>query len=113
MTFAINWLVNAGALYVTAWLVPGIVVQGTGALFLAALVIGLINAVVRPVLLVLTLPISVITLGLFYFVLNGLLLYLAALVTPGFHLSGFLAAVIGAVVMSIVATLLHLLVRSG
>lgn len=113
MTFAINWLVNAGALYVTAWLVPGIVVRGTGALFLAALVIGLINAVMRPVLLILTLPITVITLGLFYFVLNGLLLYLAALVTPGFHLSGFLAAIVGAVVMSIVATLLHLLVRGG
>lgn len=110
MSFVINWLVNAGALYITASLVPGISIAGTGALLLAALVIGLINAVIRPILLILTLPITVITLGLFYFVLNGLLLYLAAALTPGFALSGLLAAIVGALVLSVVATLLHLLV---
>lgn len=110
MTFVVNWLVNAAALYITAWLLPGISIAGTGALFLAALVIGLINSVIRPVLLIVTLPITVITLGLFYFVLNGLLLYLAAALTPGFALSGLLTAIVGALVLSIVATLLHLVV---
>lgn len=110
MKLILNWLVNAAALYITARLLPGITIAGTGALLLAALVIGLVNALIRPVLLVLTLPITVLTLGLFYFVLNGLLLYLAAALTPGFALSGLLTAIIGAVVLSLVATLLHLLV---
>lgn len=110
MKFVLDWLVNAAALAFTAWLIPGIEVLGTGSLFLAALVIGLINAIVRPVLLLITLPITVLTLGLFYFVLNGLLLWLAAAVTPGFELAGILAAIVGALVLSLVATLLHLLI---
>lgn len=110
MSLVINWLINAVALYVTAEVIPGILIEGTGALLLAALVIGLINAVIRPILLVLTLPITVITLGLFYFVLNGFLLWLASVFTPGFTLAGFWAAVIGALVLSLVAMVLHLLV---
>lgn len=110
MRLVLNWLVNAAALYITAWLLPGITIAGTGALLLAALVIGLINALIRPILVVLTLPITVLTLGLFYFVLNGLLLYLAAALTPGFALAGLLTAILGALVLSVVATLLHLLV---
>lgn len=110
MTFVVNWLINAAALYITARLLPGIEIAGMGALLIAALVVGLINAVIRPVLLLITLPITVITLGLFYFVLNGLLLYLAAVLTPGFTLDGFLTAVLGALVLSIVATLLHLVI---
>lgn len=110
MKFIAGWLVNAAALWATAQIIPGLVVRGAPSLLLAALVIGLINAVVRPVLLVLTLPLTVLTLGLFYLVLNGLLLWLAAAATPGFALSGFWAAFFGAIVMSIVATLLHLLI---
>lgn len=111
MSFVVNWLINAAALYVATQLIPGVAVTGTGALLLAALVIGLVNAVVRPVALLLTLPITVLTLGLFYFVLNGLMLWLAAALTPGFRLAGLWPAVLGALVMSIVATLLHLFVR--
>ncbi|MFQ5679549.1 MAG: phage holin family protein [Gemmatimonadota bacterium] len=110
MSVVLNWLINAAALYLTARLVPGILIQGAGALLVAALVIGFINAVVRPILLILTLPITVLTLGLFYLVLNGLLLYLAAALTPGFALAGFGTAVIGALVLSVIATLLHVLV---
>lgn len=110
LKFLINWLVNAAALGVTALIIPGILVLGTPSLLLAALVIGLINAVIRPLLLILTLPITVITLGLFYFVLNGFLLWLAAAATPGFRLEGFFAAVLGAILMSIVASLIHLLI---
>lgn len=111
MRILISWLVNAAALYITAWLVPGILISGgLGPLLLAALVIGLINAVVRPVAVVLTLPITILTLGIFYLVLNGLLFYLAAAVTPGFALAGFWAAVLGALVMSVVGMVLHALV---
>lgn len=111
MRILVSWLVNAAALYITAWLVPGILISGgLGPLLLAALVIGLINAVVRPVAVVLTLPITVLTLGLFYLVLNGLLFYLAAAVTPGFALTGLWSAVLGALVMSIVGMVLHALV---
>jgi putative membrane protein len=111
MRILVSWLVNAAALYVTAWLVPGILISGgLGPLLLAALVIGLINAIVRPVAVVLTLPITLLTLGLFYLVLNGLLFYLAAAVTPGFALTGFWAAVLGALVMSVVGMVLHALV---
>lgn len=111
MKFIVNWLINAVALYVAASLIPGVVVEGAGSLLVAALVIGLVNAVIRPVLLLLTLPITVLTLGLFYFVLNGLMLYLAAALTPGFALAGLGSAIIGALVMSVVATLLHLFVK--
>lgn len=111
MRILISWLVNAVALYITAWLVPGILISGgLGPLLLAALVIGLINAIVRPVAVVLTLPITILTLGIFYLVLNGLLFYLAAAVTPGFALAGFWAAVLGALVMSVVGMVLHALV---
>jgi putative membrane protein len=110
MRLLINWLINAAALWFTAWLVPGIVVDGTRALLLAALVIGLVNALVKPVLVFLTFPITLLTLGIFYLVLNGLLFYLAAAITPGFRLSGFGAAFFGALVMSIVGLLLHAIV---
>ena len=111
MRILIDWLVTAVALYVTAWLVPGIhVPEGVAPLLLAALVIGLVNAVVRPVAVILTLPITVLTLGLFYLVLNGLLFYLAAALTPGFSLAGFWSAVLGALVMSIVGMVLHAIV---
>ena len=111
MTLILGWLINAAALYVAARLIPGVAVEGTASLLLAALVIGLVNAVVRPILVFLTLPITVLTLGLFYFVLNGLLLYLAATLTPGFELAGLGSAILGALVVSIVATLLHLFVK--
>lgn len=111
MTLLLNWLINAAALYVAATLIPGVMVEGTGALLLAALVIGLVNAVIRPILVFLTLPITVLTLGLFYFVLNGLMLYLAAALTPGFELAGLWSAILGALVVSIVATILHLFVK--
>jgi putative membrane protein len=110
MRFLVNWLITAAALWFTAWLVPGITVEGTKALLLAALVIGLINAIVKPVLVFLTFPVTLLTLGIFYLVLNGLLFYLAAALTPGFRLSGFAAAFFGALVLSVVGLLLHAIV---
>lgn len=113
MRLIVHWLVNAAALYATANLVPGIQVSGLGAVLAAALVIGFLNAMVRPVIFLLTLPITVLSLGLFYFLLNGLMLYLAAWLTPGFGLAGLGSAVLGALVMSLVAAVLHLFVRAG
>lgn len=110
MKLLVNWLITAAALAITAWLVPGIVIQGTGSLLLAAVVIGLLNALVKPILVVLTLPITVLTLGLFYFVLNAVLLWLAAGLTPGFALRGFTSAFIGALVLSFVGLVLHAIV---
>ncbi|MDX1623510.1 MAG: phage holin family protein [Gemmatimonadota bacterium] len=101
MDLLIRWLLNALALALTAWIVPGIDVAGVGALIVAALVIGLLNALVKPVLVVLTLPITILTLGIFLLVLNALLFWLAAAIVPGFSVAGFLAALLGAVVMAI------------
>lgn len=109
MQLLLRWLLNAGALYLTTRVVSGIAVEGTGALLLAALVIGLVNAVVKPVLVVLTLPITLLSLGVFYLVLNGILFALAAVVTPGFAVSGFGAAFLGALVMSVLGLLFQAL----
>lgn len=109
MLLAVRWLLNAGALYLTTLIVSGIVVEGTGALLLAALVIGLLNAVLKPVLVILTLPITILSLGLFYLVLNGILFALAAVLTPGFSVAGFWAAFLGALVMSVLGLFFHAL----
>lgn len=92
-------------------MIPGVQVAGVEALVVAALVIGLINATIRPFLRFMTFPLTLLTLGLFYFVLNGSLFYLAAAVTPGFELNGLGTAILGALVMSMVATVLHLFVK--
>lgn len=106
-----SWLINAAALYATTRLLAGVRVDSPEALIGGALAIGLVNAVVRPILRVVTFPITVLTLGLFYFVLNGLMFQLAASLIPGFELDGLAAAVGGALVMSIVATVLHVFLK--
>ncbi|WP_420450156.1 phage holin family protein [Candidatus Palauibacter sp.] len=106
-----SWLVNAVALYATARLLAGVRVENPEALMGGALAIGLINAIVRPILRFVTFPITVLTLGLFYFVLNGLMFQLAASLIPGFELDGLVAAIGGALVMSVVATVLHLFLK--
>jgi putative membrane protein len=110
MWLILRWLLNALALWVTAELVPGIGYDSVTALLLAALVIGLINAIIRPILLVLTIPITVLTLGLFLLVLNALCFWLVTIV-PGFHVEGFLAALIGSIVMAVVGFALSFLVK--
>lgn len=102
MKLLVRWLLNAAALAITAWIVPGIEVSGAIALIVAALVIGLVNALVKPVLVVLTLPLTILTLGLFLLVLNALLFWLAAAIAPGFAVAGFWSALFGAVVMAVV-----------
>ena len=106
MGFLLRLVVNAAALWVAAQLVPGIVVSGLTPLLLAALVLGLINAIVRPILLILTLPLTLLTLGLFIFVLNAFCLWLTSRIVPGFMVQTFGTALLGALVVSIVSWLL-------
>ena len=107
---ALVWLVNALALIAVAYLMPSIEVSSFGAALVAALVLGLVNAVVRPVLVLLTLPVTILTLGLFIFVLNGLLFWMVASWLEGFHVAGFWAGVLGAIVFSLVSWALSALV---
>jgi putative membrane protein len=104
------WLINAVALIAVAYIMPSISVSSFGAALVAALVLGLINAVVRPVLVLLTLPVTILTLGLFILVLNGLLFWMVGSWLQGFHVGGFWAGVFGAIVFSLVSWLLSALV---
>ena len=104
------WLINAVALIAVAYLMPSISVSGFGAALVAALVLGLVNAVVRPVLVLLTLPVTILTLGLFIFVLNGLLFWMVGSWLEGFNVGGFWAGVFGAIVFSLVSWALSALV---
>lgn len=106
MRFLVHWFVIAVALGLTAWLLPGVRVDSAGALVVAALVLGFLNAVLKPVLLLLTLPITVLTLGLFYLVLNAILFALAATLVPGFHVGGFGSAFFGAIFMGMISLIL-------
>ena len=101
--FLIHWLVIALALWVTAYILPGVHIESTQALAIAAIVLGLVNALVRPILTLLTLPITILTLGLFYFLVNGFTFLLATKVVPGFGVSSYWWAVLGALVVSIVS----------
>ena len=101
--FLAHWLTTAVALAVTAWVLPGVRVDGLFSLALAALVLGFVNAIVRPVLVLLTLPFTLLTLGLFYFVVNGLAFGLAAFLVPGFSVASFFSAVFGAMAVGLIS----------
>jgi putative membrane protein len=105
--FLARLLLNGVAIIVAAWLLPGLDISGPGAALAAGVLLGLVNALVRPVLFLLTLPLTLVTLGLFIFVLNGLCLAIAAALVPGFTISGFWAAVIGALLVSVVSWILN------
>ena len=106
----IVWLINALALMAVAYLMPSIEVSSFGAALVAALVLGLVNAFVRPILVLLTLPVTILTLGLFIFVLNGLLFWMVGSWLEGFWVGGFWAGVLGAIVFSIISWALSALV---
>ena len=102
--FLIHWLIIALALWVTAYILPGVHIESTQALAIAAIVLGLVNALVRPILTLLTLPITILTLGLFYFLVNGFTFLLATKVVPGFGVSSYWWAVLGALGVSIISS---------
>jgi putative membrane protein len=108
------WLINAVALIAVAYLMPGVSVASFTTALVAALVLGLVNAVIRPLLVLLTLPVTIITLGLFIFVLNGLLFWFVGSFIEGFVVTGFWPGVFGAIVFSLISWLLSaLLLRSA
>lgn len=109
--FLLHWVVIAVALGVTCWILPGVHVDSPLALAVAAVVLGFVNAVVRPVLVLLTLPITVLTLGLFYLVVNGFAFALAAAVVPGFAVDSFGWAILGALVLGVVSWFLSSMTR--
>ena len=107
MGLLIRLVANALAILAAAYIVPGIEVAGGLSLLAAALVLGLINAVVRPILLFLTLPFTLVTLGLFIFLLNAFCLWLTSWLVKGFEVHGFWAAVLGALIVSVVSWLVN------
>ncbi|NYE24803.1 phage holin family protein [Pigmentiphaga litoralis] len=110
MTLLLVWLLNAVALLVVAYLLPGITVASFGSALIAALVLGLLNMLVKPLLVLLTLPITILTLGLFLIVLNALLFWFAGSILKGFQVNGFWWAVIGALLYSLISGLLSAIV---
>jgi putative membrane protein len=102
MDLLIRWLVSAVAILVASYILPGVALDGLFPAFVLVVVLGLINAVLRPILLLLTLPVNILTLGLFTLVINGLLVLLAAKIVPGFYVRGFWWAVLFSVVLSLV-----------
>jgi len=107
MRLLLRFLLNALALWVAAWLIPGIYLASPAAAIIAGIVLGFVNAIVRPVLVLLTLPVTLITLGLFIFIINAICLALTAWVVPGFTIDGFGSALLGALVVSVVSWLLN------
>lgn len=110
MRLLLVWILNAIALLAVAYLYPGVQVEDWKAAAVAALVLGLVNTLVKPVLVILTLPVTIVTLGLFLLVLNALLFWSVASLVPGFHVSGFWAAVLGAILYSLIGWLLSMLI---
>ncbi len=100
MKLLYRWILSALALLAVAYVIPTIHLSGIGTALLTALVLGLFNALLRPILILLTLPVTILTLGLFMFIINGLLFYLASILVPGFEITGFWWAVLGALVYS-------------
>lgn len=110
MRLLLVWILNAIALLAVAYLYPGVQVEDWKAAAVAALVLGLVNTLVKPVLVILTLPVTIVTLGLFLLVLNALLFWSVASLVPGFHVTGFWAAVLGAILYSLIGWLLSMLI---
>lgn len=107
MKLLLKWLLSAAALLLVAYVYQGVEVTSFTAALIAAFVIGLLNAVVRPVLVLLTLPVTVLTLGLFLFVINALMFWAAASVLDGFQVRGFTAALIGSLIYSLIGMVIE------
>ena len=107
----IQLLINAIAFYVTAYLVPGIIINGWQVLVVVSVVWGMLTLLIKPILTILTLPINILTLGLFSFVINAILLLIMSKIVPGFNVSGFGVALIASVVLSLVNMFLSMLVN--
>jgi len=118
MNLLIRWIIASFSLFIAAWLVPGIRVEGNawGSYAVMAVILGLINAIIRPILKLLSLPIIILTLGLFLLVINGITLWMASALAievfhVGFYVDGFWSALLGALIVSIVSVILSAFFR--
>ncbi len=102
MKLLLKILINAVVVLLVAYTVPGVIVSSFWVAIVVAIVLGIINLTIRPLLLLLTLPINIITLGLFTFIINALMFGLAAFVVPGFSVSGFMAALLGSLILTVI-----------
>ncbi|MQR00276.1 phage holin family protein [Glaciimonas soli] len=107
----ITWLINAAALFAVPYLMQSVTVDSVATALIAALILGLVNSLIRPILMILTLPVTVLTLGLFIFVLNGLMFWFVTKLVSGFHVMGFWSAIGGAIVYSIISWALTTLLQ--
>ncbi|MDP3231020.1 MAG: phage holin family protein [Acidovorax sp.] len=107
MKILIKWLLSAASLLFVAYVYSGVEVQSFTSALIAAFVIGLFNVVLRPVLVLLTLPVTIVTLGLFLFVINALMFWAAATVLDGFQVNGFVAALVGSLIYSVLSVLIE------
>jgi len=113
MYFIIRLLINMAAILIIAYLLPKLVwVDSWMAVLVAAFLMGVVNTFIRPLLVLLTLPLTVVTFGLFLLVINGLLLWLVSALVRGFHVNGFFGALVGAILISIVSWILSSFVHS-
>ena len=110
--FILTWVATAVSLLITAYLVPDFKIDSFTAALTGAVVLGLANAIVRPILVLLTLPLTILTLGLFLFVINAITFWLVASITPGFSIVGVLTPFIGAIVLTIVSSIVSFVLRS-
>jgi len=107
----IRWIILTVTILVTSFLLDGIRVSGFFSAFFAAAILGILNAFFRPILFILTLPITILTMGLFIFVINAVLLQMASGMIPGFEVAGFWSAVFGSIIISLISWMLNLLVN--
>ncbi|ERN40552.1 putative membrane protein [Rubidibacter lacunae KORDI 51-2] len=111
--FILTWIVSAGALFLTARLVPGLEISGGASALIGAGVMGLTNAIVKPILIIFTLPLTIVTLGLFLLVVNAIAFALVGYLTPGFEVNGFFPALFGSLVLAFVSSLLGNLIKDN
>ena len=107
MKLITNLLINTLALLIVSYLLPGFKVDSLTSAVIASVVIGLVNTFLKPILKIITLPLTILTLGLFSFILNVLLLMLASNLTPGFHIDGFLTAALASILLSLISSFLN------
>ncbi len=107
LQFLLTWLATAISLLVTASVVPGLTITGIKAAIIGAAILGFVNAVVKPILIIFTLPLTILTLGLFLLVVNAIALGLVGYLTPGFVVGGFFSAFFGSIVLSMVSGLVN------
>ena len=107
LQFLLTWLATASSLIITAFVVPGFTIVSFSSALVGAVVLGLVNAIVKPILILFTLPLTILTLGLFLLVVNAIALGLVGYLTPGLSIAGFFPALFGSIVLTLVSSVIH------